>query len=290
MGALVREVTGREVTLSSALIDSEWAKDNKKEPIGYDVGKQVDGHKRDLVVGPPPAQRVIAQLREHSAHGADMPEDAVPDILAFATFPASHCCISGPTIPWNSSTRWSLHRRGGDLPQSRHDPASGGGSAGRTTDEWTEGRPLPHRRRGHQHPRLCLQPTSWTPQPEQPSTSRQDRLSLSPGREEKLAGGVPTSRGCSWSCSPRLEAACPGQRHGQNSHAILSAGTDGIWRGYSGLSTLIGTSVHCRTTNIQIALAWCDPTPTNWRKRCGELILRNVATTHLAIRGLRRVP
>ena len=76
VGALVREVTGREVTLSSALIDSEWAKDNKKEPIGYDVGKQVDGHKRDLVVGPPPAQRVIAQLREHSAHGADMPEDA----------------------------------------------------------------------------------------------------------------------------------------------------------------------------------------------------------------------
>ena len=55
---------------------------------------------------------------------------------------------------------------------------------------------------------------SWTPQPEQPSTSRQDRLSQSPGREEKLAGGVPTSRGCSWPCSPRLEAACPGQGHG----------------------------------------------------------------------------
>ena len=36
------------------------------------------------------ADRVIAQLREHFPQAAQMLEDALPDILAFATFPVSH--------------------------------------------------------------------------------------------------------------------------------------------------------------------------------------------------------
>ena len=38
----------------------------------------------------PQADRVIAQLREHFPQAAQMLEDALPDILAFATFPVSH--------------------------------------------------------------------------------------------------------------------------------------------------------------------------------------------------------
>ena len=36
------------------------------------------------------ADRVVAQLRDHLPHAAEMLEDAIPHILAFNTFPVSH--------------------------------------------------------------------------------------------------------------------------------------------------------------------------------------------------------
>ena len=36
------------------------------------------------------SHRVVAQLREHFPQAAQMLEDALPDILAFADFPVSH--------------------------------------------------------------------------------------------------------------------------------------------------------------------------------------------------------
>ena len=47
------------------------------------------------------ADRVIAQLREHFPQAAQMLEDALPDILAFATFPVSHCRNSGRITRWS---------------------------------------------------------------------------------------------------------------------------------------------------------------------------------------------
>ena len=47
------------------------------------------------------ADRVIAQLQEHFPQAAQMLGDALPDILAFTAFPASHWQNSGLTTHWN---------------------------------------------------------------------------------------------------------------------------------------------------------------------------------------------
>ena len=48
------------------------------------------------------ADRVVAQLRDHFPQASQMLEDAIPDILAFTTFPVSHWQKLGPTIPWSA--------------------------------------------------------------------------------------------------------------------------------------------------------------------------------------------
>ena len=47
------------------------------------------------------ADRVVTQLREHFPQAAQVLEEALPDILAFTTFPASHWQNSGLTTHWN---------------------------------------------------------------------------------------------------------------------------------------------------------------------------------------------
>ena len=104
------------------------------------------------------ADRVIAQLQEHFPQAAEMLADAIPDILAFTSFPVSHwqkLWSNNPLERLNKEIRrrraCPCRERGGHLPQPGRGAASGGRGAGRAARRMGRRPSLPHFHRRPRH-------------------------------------------------------------------------------------------------------------------------------------------
>ena len=104
------------------------------------------------------ADRVIAQLQEHFRQAAQLLADALPDILAFTAFPASHwqkLWSNNPLERLNKEIRrrrvCPRRERGGHLPQPDRHQAAGGRGAGRAARRMGRGSPLSNFRRRSRH-------------------------------------------------------------------------------------------------------------------------------------------